>query len=477
MSLSQTSPAVFTAMTPRARGILAVVCGAMFLDALDVSMKGVALPATGSALGMSTSALQWVITGYVVGFGGFLLLGGRAADLLGRRKMLIGALALFVVGSAVAGFTSDGTVLIVARFVTGIAAAFSAPAGFSIITTSFSEGRARNKALSIYTATGASGLALGLVIGGLLTELSWRWVFFAPAAVALVTFVAALWLIPHTAQAKRGAKDFDIAGAALVTAAMLLTVLTLVEAPNAGWISVRTLGSLLAVVVLLALFVIVERRVAQPLVRLGILRSPALVRANIGAMALIGSWIGVLFIITLYLQEFRGWSAMETGLAVSPVGLVAAVLSTRIAAPLVGRFGAPRVILTGLAFAAVAYLLLQFLTADTAYAALLLPAFLLIGLGFSLSYGPLTMAAADSVPVEDQGLAGGLVNTSFQIGPALGLSVVTAVNTANTGELPSEFLGGLRLSLIVPLVIALIGVVTMLPALRRQPVPAPAPIG
>ncbi|QLE70931.1 MFS transporter [Streptomyces rectiverticillatus] len=470
------SNAVFTTLTPRAYGMLAVLCGALFLDALDVSMKGVALPAIGTALGMSTSALQWVITGYVVGFGGFLLLGGRAADLLGRRRMLLISLAVFVVGSAVGGAASGGPLLIAARFVTGVGAAFSAPAGFSIITTSFAEGHIRNKALSIFTATGATGMALGMVIGGLLTDLNWRWVFFAPAAVGLLAFVGGLWVVPRSARPAGGAKDFDIAGAVTITATMLLVVFTLVQAPEAGWASLRTVGSLVVAALLLVLFVLIQRKVATPLVRLDILRSPALVRANLGAMSLIGAWIGVLFTMTLYLQDFRGWSAMETGFAVSPVGLVAAVLSTRIAAPLVGRFGMDRVILAGLVSAALAYLLLQFLSADTGYATLLLPSFLLIGLGFSLAYGPLTMAAADSVPVEDQGVAGGLVNTSFQVGPALGLSVVTAVNAANTGTAPDEVLHGLRVALVVPLIFAVLGVLAMLPALRRRRAVSPAPV-
>ncbi|MEV5597751.1 MFS transporter [Streptomyces sp. NPDC052496] len=477
MSAPPPPTAVFTTLTPRAYGILAVLCGALFLDALDVSMKGVALPAIGTAFGMPTSALQWVITGYVVGFGGFLLLGGRAADVLGRRRMLLASLAVFVVASAVGGAAPGGPVLVVARFVAGVAAAFSAPAGFSVITTSFAEGPARNKALSIFTATGATGMALGLVIGGLLTELDWRWVFFAPAVVGLVAFLGGVRVIPRSAPAGRGARDFDIAGAATVTATMLLLVFTLVEAPTAGWASARTLVSLVAVALLLVLFAVLQRRATTPLVRLDMLRSPALVRANIGAMSLIGAWIGVLFVMTLYLQELRGWSAMETGLAVSPVGLVAAVLSTRIAAPLVGRFGAERVILAGLVSDVVAYLLLQLLAADTGYVALLLPSFLLIGLGFSLAYGPLTMAAADSVPVADQGVAGGLVNTSFQVGPALGLSIVTAVNAANTGEGSAAALHGLRLALVVPLIFAVLGVLVMLPALcRRRPLVAPSPV-
>jgi MFS family permease len=203
------------------------------------------------------------------------------------------------------------------------------------------------------------------------------------------------------------------------------------------------------------------------LVRLGILRSGALVRANIGAMSLLGGWVGTLFILTLYLQDFRGWPAWETGLAVCPSGLVVAVLAPRIAAPLVDRFGTARVILAGLTSAVVSYALLQFLDVSSSYAPLLLPSFLLAGLAFTLAYGPLTMAAADSVPAHDQGLAGGLVNTSFQVGPALALGIVTAVDAANTGPTAAEFFSGLRVALVVPLIVAVLGAAVMTPALRR----------
>ncbi|WP_326959343.1 MFS transporter [Amycolatopsis sp. NBC_01286] len=461
MTVSTSPAAVHDRMTPRARGLLLVLCGAMFLDALDVSMKGVALPSIGAELGLTTASLQWVVSGYVLGFGGFLLLGGRAADLLGRRRMLIGSLAVFAVATALGGFATDGPLLIAARFVTGVSAAFSAPAGFSIITTSFTEGPVRNKALSIYSATGAAGFSLGLVAGGLLTEVSWRWVFHAPVVVALATLAGALAVVQRAPRPARTG-GFDVAGSATITAAMLLLVFTLVEAPNAGWASVRTLGSLAAVVVLLAAFAVIERRVSAPLVRLGVLRSGALVRAAVGALSLLGGWVSALFIVTLYLQDFRGWSALETGLAVAPSGLVVALLAPRIAAPLVGRFGSGRVALAGLTSSVAAYALLRFLDATSGYVTLMLPAFLLVGLAFTLTYGPLTMAAADSVPAADQGLAGGLVNTSFQVGPAVALGVVSAV-TATGGDL----LSGLQAALVVPLIVAALGVAAMLPSLRR----------
>ena len=301
-------------LSRRAWGALLVLCGALFLDALDVSMIGVALPSIKSDLGMSTSSLQWVVSAYVLGYGGFLLLGGRAADLLGRRRMFLISLGVFIVASGLGGLTNDGSLLIATRFVKGVSAAFTAPAGLSIITTSFAEGPARNRALSIYTATGATGFSLGLVFGGLLSEIGWRWVFFLPVPIALATLLAAIPLVPRDTVAAVVRRRFDIAGAVAVTAAMLLLVFTLVEAPDHGWSSARTLGGFAIAAAIMATFVAIEKRTAQPLVRLGILRSGALVRANLGAMALLGSWFGFQFMLTLYLQQTRGWSALETGL-------------------------------------------------------------------------------------------------------------------------------------------------------------------
>ena len=230
-------------LSKRAWGALLVLCGALFLDALDVSMVGVALPSIRSDLHLSTSSLQWVVSAYVLGYGGFLLLGGRAADLLGRRRVFLISLGVFVVASLLGGFAHDGNLLIATRFIKGMSAAFTAPAGLSIITTTFEEGPARNKALSVYTATGATGFSLGLVIGGLLTEAGWRWVFFLPAPVALIALIAGIKLVPASERASRIGRGFDATGAVTITAAMLLLVYTLVDAPNAGWASTRTIAS------------------------------------------------------------------------------------------------------------------------------------------------------------------------------------------------------------------------------------------
>jgi MFS family permease len=457
----------------RAWATLLVLCGAIFLDALDVSMIGVALPSIRADLGMSTSSLQWVVSAYVLGYGGFLLLGGRAADLFGRRRMFILSLAVFVVGSGLGGFATGAGMLIATRFVKGLSAAFTAPAGLSIITTTFAEGPARNKALSIYTATGATGFSLGLVFGGLLTELGWRWVFFLPTMVAAIVLAGATRLVPADRRLRPAARAFDVIGAVALTGAMLLLVFTLVEAPSAGWASLRTIGSFAIAAAILAGFVSHERHTRFPLVRLGILRSASLVRANLAAMTLFGSWVAFQFVLTLYLQQLRGWSALETGLAIFPAGALVMVLSPRIA-PLIGRFGLNRMILAGLASLLAGYVLFLPIGLDSGYVLAMLPTFLLAGLGFALAFGPLNVAATSGIEPAEQGLAGGLVNTSFQFGGALFLAVTTAVIDARvpSGASAPEVLDGFHTALFVPVLAAALGVAVI--GLRRRARPAPA---
>lgn len=446
-------------LTKLAWATLFVLCGALFLDALDVSMMGVALPSIRTSLHMTTNSLQWVVSAYVLGYGGFLLLGGRAADLLGRRRVFLIALGVFVVASMLGGIATDGTFLIITRFIKGMSAAFTAPAALSIITTTFPEGPARNKALSVFTATGATGFSLGLVIGGLLTEIGWRWDFFVPAPVALVVLVAGLRLVPKESNGRSPLGAIDLAGAVTMTMAMLLLVFTLVEAPTAGWLSARTLASLGGFLVILAAFIVRERTARSPLVRLGILRSGALVRANLGAMSLFGGWVGFQFITTLYLQQLRGWSALDTGLAIFPAGLIVATISPRMG-QLIGRFGVPRLIVTGMVAVTAAYLLFLPIGLHSSYALGMLPTFVLAGLGFALTFGPLFVAGTAGVAPQEQGLAGGLLNTSFQFGGALVLAVTTAVINANTGTggTRQATLDGYHAALYVSVIAATIGI-------------------
>src|SRR3984957_14867719 len=457
---------------PRLWAILIVLCGALFLDGLDVSMVGVALPDIRTALGLFTSSLQWVVSGYVLGYGGLLLLGGRAADLLGRRRVFLAALAVFAVASLFGGLVSSPELLIGARFIKGIAAAFTAPAGLSLLTTTFREGPMRNRAISIYSAFGASGFSLGLVLSGLLTEVSWRLTLLVPAPVALLTLIAAMRFIPRSSddgeRANRRNRKFDIPGAITVTGAMLLLVYTVVAAQQAGWGSARTIGSFAAVVVALAGFVVIERRSADPLVPLGIFRSGALTRANIGAMTLFGSYVSFQFLVTQYLQSLAGWSALSTALAFLPAGVVVAILSTRMTA-IIGRFGPARV--TVLAFIALVAGYVVFLRVGVSpdYPSVILPAVMLIGVAFGLGFSALSLAATAGIPDDEQGLAASLFQTSFQGGGAIVLAIVTAVIEAGGASqitTAQATLGAYRPALAVITAISALGALTALSGLR-----------
>ncbi|MEV4363863.1 MFS transporter [Nonomuraea sp. NPDC049625] len=448
-------------MTPKAWGMLFVLCGAIFLEGINVAMLNVALPAIRADLGLSTGELQWVISAYVLGYGGFMLVGGRAADLFGRRRMFLIWLAVFLVVSALGGLASEGWVLIAARFVAGVAAAVMTPAGLSIITTSFEEGPRRNQALLVYSGTAAGGFSLGLVLGGLLAAVDWRWVLFAPAVLALIILVLAVPLIPASLMERSQERRLDVAGAVTITAAIMLLVLGVERAAHvgAGW----TAGALVTGLALVALFLVIERRSAAPLVRLGIFRSAPLVRANLAGLLFSGAFFGFQFIAVLYLQEVRGWTSLQTSLAMLAVG-ADAVLAPTLTPRLVNRFGNARVILAGLLFAVLSYVLFLPIGMDTVYLAMF-PTMIILGVAFALAYGPLTIVATDGVDESEQGLAGGLLYTSFQFGAALGLAASTTVivAVADAGDL----LGAYRTALAVPIAAAALAVVVSAFGLRK----------
>jgi MFS family permease len=482
--MTSSSRSTFTPVAPGDRwsarlwALLIVLGGALLLDALDVSMVGVALPSIRRDLGLSTASLQWVVSGYVLGYGGLLLLGGRAADLLGRRRVLLVALAAFAGASLLGGIASDGNVLIAARFVKGIAAAFTAPAGLSIITTTFPEGPHRNRAVSIYTTAGATGFSAGLVLSGLLTEVGWRWTFLLPVPVALIVLALAWKVIPRDGARVRG-RGYDVPGAVTVAAAMLLLVFAVVQAPLAGWTSPVTIGSLAAVVALLAAFVAIERRSRHPLVRLGILRSWSLVRANLGILAFFGSYIGFQFVATLYLQRLAGWSPLQMALAFLPAAVMIATLAPRIG-PLVDRVGTARLILIGSAALVVSYALFLRIGVVPNLWLGILPTILLIGVAGVLMFPTLNIQATSGIADHEQGLASGVLQTSQQLGGAIVLAVVTAVVTASGGDravAAPALLASYRPALWVVAGVAVLGLAVAVGgvALRRRRVPAVEP--
>lgn len=468
MTSPLTAPASLGRWTPRLWGTLLVLCAAMFLDALDVSMVGVALPSIGSELDLSTSTLQWIVSGYILGYGGLLLLGGRTADLLGRRQVFLVALGVFALASLLGGLVDSGPLLIASRFIKGLSAAFTAPAGLSIITTTFPEGPLRNRALSIYTTCAATGFSMGLVLSGLLTEASWRLTMLLPAPIALLALLVGMKLLPRS-EREKDHNGYDIPGAVLGTASMLLLVFTVVEAPQAGWGSVRTLLSFLAVAVLLTVFVRVERRSPGPLIRLGVLRSGSQIRAQLGAMAFFGSYVGFQFLVTLYMQSLLGWSALHTALAFLPAGALVALSSTKVGA-VVDRYGTPRLIAAGFALMVVGYALFLRVSLDPVYASVILPTMLLIGAACALVFPSLNIQATNGVDDHEQGMVSGLLNTSVQVGGAIFLAVVTAVVTANSSgdSSPQAVLDSYRSGLLVVTGIALAGLLITLPGLRTR---------
>lgn len=411
---------------------IAILCGAMFVDASDVSSVNIALPTIGSHLDMTTSSLQWVVSGYVLGYGGFLLLGGRVADLVGRRQIFLAALVVFGIASAVGGLTDSGTVLVISRFIKGIAAAFTVPAGLSILTTTFTTDHDRHRALGVYGVTGAAGFVLGLVLGGVLSEIGWRYVFLVPVPLVAALVVAGLMVLDPTPVDRTVRRRYDLPGAFAVTGSMLALVYTIVEAPDHGWGSARTIGGLAASVLLAVLFVVIERSSAQPLVRLGIFRSGSLVAANVGALLYLGTFLGFQFLVTLYVQNVAGWSPLATALAFLPAAMFLPILGAK-APLLIARFGTTKLVAAGLATFAAGYaLLLNIQSTDLTYVTMLLPAMVVLGLSWGFAFPALSVQATAGIDASEQGLAAGLLNTSFQIGGAVIIAVVSAVITDHT---------------------------------------------
>ncbi|WP_336671242.1 MFS transporter [Tsukamurella sp. USMM236] len=444
--------------TSRTWLLLLVLCGALFLDALDISMVGVALPSIKAALGMDPSSLQWIVSGYVLGYGGLLLLGGRAADLIGRRPVFLGAVLVFGVASVATAFVDMPTALIALRFIKGVAAAFTVPAGLSIITTTFAEGPARNKAFSIYTVAGASGFSMGLVFGGLLTEVSYRLTLLFPGPVALALVILGWKVIPRTAPSETFAfKRFDVAGALTSTGALLILVYTVVQAPHLGWTSATVL-TLFAVSALLAVaFVVIEAKHRHPLVRLGILRSVRLVHANLAGFVMFGGYAAFQFLVTLYVQDSLGWSPVAMSLAFLPAGLLVVASATKIDAVL-DRVNSTVLVAVGLTAFLGAYVWFLRAEAGASYWLFLFPTILLLGVGFALTFPAVNSQATEGVDDDEQGLASGLLNTFIQVGGAVMMAVVTAITTsAGAQAVPGQLLPGMTTAIAVVVGLTLVG--------------------
>jgi EmrB/QacA subfamily drug resistance transporter len=418
--------------------ILVLVCFAQFMVILDATIVNVALPSIQRDLHFSANSLQWVVNGYTLVFGGFLLLGGRAGDLIGRKRLFLAGVALFTFASLLDGLSQSAGMLIAARALQGLGAALVSPAALSIITTSFADGPERTKALGIWGGIAAGGAAMGLLLGGILTEaLSWQWIFFVNVPIGIAAFALSSRYVPESRAEKRPA-GVDVAGAVSVTAGLVVLVYAIVKAQTLGWGSVSTLGLSALAIALLTAFVVIERRSAAPLVRLGVFNIRSLATAN-GVMLLVGSGMFAMFFFSsLYVQQILGFSPIEAGLAFLPF-TVGIIVGAGAAQQLIRRLGVRPVAVTGMLLAAGGLLLLSSISATGSYASDLLPGIIPMSIGMGLTFVPLTLIATTNVDDNDAGLASGIFNTAQQVGGALGLAVLSTFATQRT----SDVLGGL----------------------------------
>jgi EmrB/QacA subfamily drug resistance transporter len=423
-----------SAISSKRWAILALVVVAQFMVILDVAIVNVALPAIGSDLGFSQQSLQWVITAYAIVFGGALLLGGRLADLLGRRRIFLSGLALFTASSLLSGLAWSEGSLIVFRAVQGLGGALLAPAGLSILMTTFREGRERNVALGIWGAASGSGAAVGVLLGGLLTSyLSWSWIFFINVPVGIGAIWATRWLLEATPGNVVGRRHFDLAGAASVTSGLMLFVYALTRATDVGWTSRETIALLSASVLLIAAFVGIELRSRSPLLPMRMFRLRTLTTANLIVVVVASIAFSWFFLQTLYLQQVLGYSALEAGVAFAPIAATIAVVSN-FAQGFVTRFGVRPVLTAGLLITSGSLAALSRVPVDGSYFWDLFPAFVIAGFGLALCFVPMTIAGLSGVGPADAGVASGLINTSRQIGGAVGLAVISTVATTFTNQ-------------------------------------------
>lgn len=413
--------------------ILGLLALSMFLVVLDSAIINLALPAIKEGLHFNDSTLQWVLTSYILTFGGFLMLGGRLADLYGRRKILMAGMGGFVVTSLLIGLSQSAEMLIALRAAQGLAGALMAPSALSILLATFHEGDQRNKALSVWTLVASGGAAAGVFLGGLLTQyLGWRWCFFVNVPIGILGLMGIYKFVPAHIQEARD-KHLDLPGAVLITSGLMALVYALTEASSAGWTAPVTLGSLVTSIILLGGFLWNETRAKHPLVPLSIFKVRNVTGANLALLPVVAGGLGMFFFLSLYVQNVLKYEPVQSGLAFLPIPLIIGVLSYQ-APKLLGRFGFKPLMVTGIGLATIGTLALSFISADSPYWTHLFPAFLVLGLGFGMSFVSTTVAATSGVDGSKAGLVSGLINTSQQVGSALGLAILAVVATSVTGQ-------------------------------------------
>ena len=459
--------------------VLAIVCAAFFMTILDVSIVNVALPSIGRSLHFSRDGLQWVITAYAITFGGFLLLGGRAADFLGRRRIFLVGVVVFTVASFFCGLAWSEGVLIASRAVQGFGAALITPAALSIITTAFEEGAERNKALGIWGAIGGSGAAVGVLAGGILTKYAgWEWIFFVNVPVGVLAFALAIRYV-HESKAQRVTTP-DWAGAVTVTSGLALLVYAVSNAPAHGWGSAWTISRLAAAALLLIAFLVIEARAKDPLMPFHIFRVRTVAGANVAGLLLGAMVFANFFVLTLYVQDVLGWSALKTGVTfIATAG--SAILWAGVAQALTTRIGAKIVMAVGFAAMIVALVLYTQIPVHGAYTNNLLPGYLLMGFGLPFAFVPVSIAALAGVEAEEAGLASGLINTAQQIGGAIGVAVASSVAISHFNHLvstgtsaPAALTSGYQWAFWVMVGVGIVGLISTLVLIRSDQLqPAP----
>jgi EmrB/QacA subfamily drug resistance transporter len=452
---------------------LALLSAVQFMVVLDIAIVNVALPSIQVDLGFSQENLQWVISAYALVFGGFLLLGGRAADLLGRRRIFLVGVVVFTLASLFAGLAWSEASLIGARSFQGLGAAIISPAALSILSTTFAEGRERNVALGVWGAVGGFGAAAGVLLGGILTDaLSWEWIFFVNIPVGVAAFVLAPLLLAESRDAR--VKSFDAPGAVLVTGGLSLLVYAITQAGQEGWLAGRTLSVFAAALVLLVGFLAWERRHSEPLMRFGIFQIRTVSGANVAGFIMGTAMFSMFLMLTLYMQQVLSYSAMRTGVAYLAVAGTA-ILWSGVAAQLVTRLGVKPVLVIGMTTLTAGLVYFTQVSVGGSYLADLLPGFLLIGIGIGFSFVPISIAALAGVQASEAGLASGLINTSQQIGGALGIAALSTIATSQSADavaagsaLPEALVEGFTAAFIAGVVIAGVGIVAALTLIRRD---------
>jgi EmrB/QacA subfamily drug resistance transporter len=478
MPATAAQPDASRAAGVNANAVLAIVAVAQFMVILDASIVNVALPTIKRDVGFSEQSLSWILNAYTLIFGGFLLLGGRLADRLGRRRLFMAGIALFAGASLVCGVSQSEGMLLVARGFQGLGGAMVSPAALSIILTTFAEGPQRNRALAVWGAIAGAGGAVGLLLGGLLVQaLSWRWVFFVNVPIGIAVLALAPRIIPESRSESVAKSGYDAGGAVAITLGTIALVFTLIKANSWGWTSARTIAGFVVAAALVFAFVVIERRHKDPLVPLRIFSNRSLSAADATLLVTVAALFGMFFFLTLYFQQVLGYSALKTGIAYLPLSL-SLIGASGVASRFVDRFTPKPILVAGLLIASGGFVVLTSVSGHGDYASHVLPAMLILGVGMGMAFVPVTIAGTSGVAPEDSGLASGLLNTTQQVGGSLGLAILSSIATSRTSSalhtgsaLPAALTHGFKGAFIVGAVLCATGAVfttVLLPGRRRE---------